>query len=430
MLHRMLVRRLYLHRRTLSLFLLVGALTTGVLCLLIWQVDTDCLRRQALLLDRVCGRYRRGEAAGRLCEPLCEQQLRFLRCPNAGAHDGKQFVLVAEDRRTGERLVLKLREFLRELPTLDAVDRDSLLGALRSALSATFRRTDADRFRVEHLLPDELVRTPERELPLNQLYSLFQLVQENEYTLTKVLGAAPDTRASPVFLRIHSHCGGLYAVRELDRLLDHSYLLPESGRSPAEKLAVARLLLEFLARFERLRLGFEICDSKIEHYGFASGESGRSAGRSTAGGDDELWMIDADMVNHEETVDENIRSIQNCSQDSDCDFVQCRGRCSRSAAGEAQCERSRAEDNLGRVCRLLLFLDERAAGYEGHEGHDTGLGLLGSLSAVHLPQLRKIRQLCEQSQKRDPRKVDPDGAGKRAGQVIRQLDELIAIFGR
>lgn len=142
---------------------------------------------------------------------------------------------------------------------------------------------------------------------------------------------------------------------------------------------------------------------------------------SSVGKQERVFLIHSDMVHHRQIVQGNISSIKNCTINQDCDLVQCEGICAKNNSSGVQCEMDADEDNLGRICRMLLFVSSTPSGLY--------FGLLGSLPSVDARSLNRIKELHSHPFKRSsnawPRRKETIDKIK---EIVLQLDRLIYIL--
>lgn len=266
----------------------------------------------------------------------------FNECPNLYWHDGKELVLALT--WNGQRLILKGRSiFEREMLIADheafLTDQAKYQIAFERLLNATF----IGKVKIEpnRLLPwahsssDSAITSSN----LTALRAAWLLAQDNEYVLGKSLSG------KLIFPEIKSSCKHFYLVESAERILDLTYIIPSVhlvtrpyARSPYDKLEVAIKLLEFLHRLEREKTGLELCDVKFDHFGFYQNES-------------LLLMIDSDMIYNKQVTTESIVATTDCSNDRDCDFIDCEGLCT-----DGKCKYDANDNNLKRICRNMLFM--------------------------------------------------------------------------
>lgn len=243
--------------------------------------------------------------------------------------------------------------------------------------------------------------------------------QDNEYVLSQSLWKShpPDLQ---VFPKVLSTCGHFYVVELCDEILDLSYMSPTTlssfpllgslfhsllsdsnsrviSRSLLEKVNTAIKLAKFVSRIVTINSGLELCDVKFEHFG--------TFWSTNAETDPMLLMIDSDMIYHRNVARENIRSIDACESDRDCDFIDCQGICTRSnvskisltqgwfksivsssesSSGDVTCEYDATDNNLKRVCRNMFFM--------GHFGW-TEMGLLSELEST-FEEISSLKHIC------------------------------------
>lgn len=185
---------------------------------------------------------------------------------------------------------------------------------------------------------------------------------------------------------------------------------PVTSRSLLEKVSTAIKVAKFVSRLVSINSGLELCDVKFEHFGMYWSTNAET--------DPMLLMIDSDMIYHRNVARENIRSIDTCESDRDCDFIDCQGKCrpnvsssltnvsrsltnvSRSSLTEGwfksivsnpvnvekvTCEYDANDNNLKRVCRNMFFM--------GRIGW-TQMGLLPDLESTFGLEITSLKHIC------------------------------------
>lgn len=265
----------------------------------------------------------------------------FNECPNFYWHDGKELVLSLT--WNGENLILKGRSiYEKEMIMSDhkyyLTDQKNYLNAFEKVINSTFLgkvTVDPDiLIPWKHSRSDAIINSN-----LTALWTVWLLSQDNEYLLAKCLSQ------KYIFPEIKSTCRHFYLVESAERIMDLSYIVPAVNlvtkiyaRSCKEKLDAAIKLIEFLIRFEQAYTGLELCDVKFDHFGFYQNEQ-------------ILMMIDSDMIFNKQVTNESIVAIQNCSTNTDCDFIDCKGYCSNE-----KCLFDINDNNVKRICRNMFFM--------------------------------------------------------------------------
>lgn len=355
--------------------------------------DQSCQENIAQLRNEICDDFSVNKSIGNFCHDLCiSSNVKITGCPNYLWHNGKDFVVTVEWR--GRKAILKARNLKDSDPfgadNEDKLEKKHFLRGLADVLSATFvfntEKHNAERFTTNDLIPWGEGNVQLAELNRTSLLNLWLLAQDNEYILSKVLGSSAFTYKTIVFPKIIGTCGHFYLVEFSDEILDFAYVLPSSAgsmsRSFSDKLQVSIELMEFLATFERLETGFELCDVKFEHFG-----------RFYENGNSLLRMIDSDMIYHKETAREAIAAIKDCSNNRDCDFVDCEGECLRSESSSYSfCQLNPNDNNLKRICRNMLFM-----GKFNFMGYETQMGLLPGAPVEHEESLKIVKEICSKN---------------------------------
>lgn len=169
-----------------------------------------------------------------------------------------------------------------------------------------------------------------------------------------------------------------------------------TSRSLLDKVSTAIKVVKFVSRVVTINSGLELCDVKFEHFGIYWSTNAET--------DPMLLMIDSDMIYHRNVARENIRSIDACQSDRDCDFIDCQGKCmpsnvSKSSltegwfksivsdvskSGKATCEYDLTDNNLKRVCRNMFFMGRISW---------TEMGLLAELEST-FEEITSLKHIC------------------------------------
>lgn len=296
-------------------------------------------------------------------------------------HKGKDYVFNVIDQDENE-FVLKSREL--NLPNGFAInfanyqnDRTLLVHSIEQLIKETFK-TDLNKSQINHnLIPSDKQTNLDnlKNLDFVTLFNLYKLLQDNEYLLSTVLNNVDQFRSFKTLPSIISTCGNWYLVEKSNFIVNHNYL--DRTQTTKIKLLIGKKLIDFLINFESMHIKFELCDVKYEH--FASENLNSS-----------FLLIDSDMIYHRTNVKENIKAIQNCQKDDDCDFNDCKGIC-KKLIGTSICELNETDNNLKRICRNLFFLEPFNLNqlYES-----TSLGLFVNLEQTFESDIKLVYDLC------------------------------------
>lgn len=375
--------------------------------------DQSCAENIATMRDEICSEFRANNAIGNFCHDLCTtNKMTILGCPNYFWHNGtvaasssvtrtysnslfagKDFVVTVKWK--GRKAILKSRN-LKESDPFGAENHNTIelkhfIRGLGDVMRATFmfgiEKENAVRFSASDLIPFATESSANiSTLNRTALSNLWLLAQDNEFILSKVLGTSNFTSHSLVFPRVLGTCGQFYLVEYAEEILDFTYILPSTSATSLSKpyeqrLSTAMLLVEFLKRFELLNTGLQLCDVKFEHFGVYNDENNSRS----------LRMIDSDMIYHRETAREAIAAIKECSDDRDCDFVDCEGQCLASEGSSYSfCQMSPVDNNLKRICRNMLLM-----GKFNVMGYQTQLGLLPGAPQEHDTAVQEIATICQ-----------------------------------
>lgn len=347
-----------------------------------------CWQLKYQALNQICGSYFDRRYIGLGCEQFCvRKELSLSGCPNLLYHHGKDYVFTAIDKKQNE-YILKSREL--QLPvnfTINFInnhDRALLIRSIREQIKETLKGA-LDLSSISNLIPsDKPVDVASLDsLDFVTLLNLYDLTQDNEYLLSIVLNNVDRFKSIEILPRIISTCGAWYLVERSAFIIDYSYL--DRTHTTGEKLLLSRKLVDFLVRFESMHMQLELCDVKYEHFAVNSLSSVSDLNSSS------LVLIDSDMIYHRENIKENIRAIQNCQKDADCDFNDCKGTCTVRSNGTSSCNLNRRDNNLKRICRNLFFVEP----FRLDELHNANsLGLLTNLEPALNGAVKLVYDLC------------------------------------
>ncbi|XP_076028353.1 divergent protein kinase domain 1C [Oratosquilla oratoria] len=140
-----------------------------------------------------------------------------------------------------------------------------------------------------------------------------------------------------VFPRLYDTCANYYGV-EFAKPLTGNAMLPLS-MSWEERLYKALDILHYVNKLEMIwPEPIHLCDVKHDHFGWTS--------------DGNVVFLDLDAVLTEESLRKSIESTGSCSEDEDCSFFDCWGRCSQKTA---RCLQGRSNTNLQVVCDKVFL---------------------------------------------------------------------------
>lgn len=348
-----------------------------------------CWRLKYQALNQICGSYFDRKYIGRACEQFCVQRkLSLSGCPNLWFHQGKDYVFNVVNRNSTE-YILKSREL--QLPVnftinfIDSNDRTLLIHSIRQQITETFKGV-LDLGSISELIPHDKSTSVAslNSLDFVTLLNIYDLIQDNEFLLSTALNNVDQFESIKILPKIVSTCGNFYMVEKSNFIVDYSFL--DQTHTAEEKLMLSRKLMDFLVAFESLNLELELCDVKYEH--FAAYHSVPSISDLNSSG---LVLIDSDMIYHKLNIQENIRAIQNCENDADCDFNDCKGACTVRRNGTSTCDLNRSDTNLKRICRNLFFVEP----FKLDELHDAkSLGLLVNLEPSLNEAVKSVYDLC------------------------------------
>ncbi|XP_062335629.1 divergent protein kinase domain 1C isoform X1 [Osmerus eperlanus] len=323
------------------------------------------------ILNRLCEEYREGSLTGDMCEDLCVQgRVSYQRC--LYYENGKK---VIEARWNGSPVVLKsklenfssyeplgLLEYQEpgeELSPLDMVFYATLeirnsLGlevgnsSLENLLSQGLGGAAAGRGAVGRIVGGG---AGVRSYSQAELASLWSLLQQEEYTILRVL-----QDLTPHVAMVTGSCGHFYALEYLwaghawDQNIFPLEEVSVAGESPPSgglgsgrrwraREMIHRIALSFLDMVWHFDHDFthrlHLCDIKPENFAIRK--------------DLTVVAIDVDMA----FFDPKMRDLldQNCSSQDDCNFFDCASRCDLR---KKRCSRRRSNSNLQVICDKIF----------------------------------------------------------------------------
>ena len=309
-----------------------------------------CEKLKSEAINEICLSYKSNQFVGQLCHSLCDEKtLKLTDCPNIDGHNGKDYVFVGQlSNQLSNKIVLKART----LTTFELIGNNNwkkyfknnkkfIIRAINDLMIARFgdvfigetvdNRNDF--YFIDKLLTEGMLRRGDH---LNEtvLLNLWLLIQDNEYVMSRYYPT--------IFPPIVGTCGHFYGVQYSDQILDFSYFLPNywfiSTKTIEKRLEIGGKLMDFLTRFQTIRPKLELCDIKFEHFGFFK---------------DSLLMIDSDMIYTKRAAIHSIESLSDCKDNSDCDFIDCKGICRQN-----KCSIDETDDDLKRLCRNIFFMEK------------------------------------------------------------------------
>ncbi|XP_054164839.1 divergent protein kinase domain 1A-like [Oppia nitens] len=319
--------------------------------------NLKCNQLKSKALNEICIEFMRNQFTGHLCHELCQSKtLQLIECPNIDGHNGKDYVFVGHryDQQSGQ-LVDKIVLKARTLTTFELIgstswiksfanNRQLIIKAINDIMTARFGRLPKQQvisdtndnqinyFYVNQLI-DGLIDGKGDQLNETILTNIWLLIQDNEYVLSKIY---PN-----IFPTVVGTCGHFYGVKYADRVIDISYFTPHYwplvSQTFEKRIEIGIKIMTFLRDFILIDPKLELCDIKFEHLALMSGR---------------LYLIDSDMIYTKKAVIESIEWISHCSEDSDCDFIDCKGVCIK----DNKCVIEVTDDDLSRVCRNIFFM--------------------------------------------------------------------------
>nr|XP_006634559.1 PREDICTED: protein FAM69C [Lepisosteus oculatus] len=299
------------------------------------------------ILERVCDQYKEGILTGDLCEDLCvSQKVEYRRC--LYYENGKK-VIEADWRGLPIILKSKLENFsayetfglldyqeMHEISTMDIVFYTAM--EIKSSLGLELKNTTVPKLWTKHL--------EERVEPYSkaELASMWSLLQQEEYTLFKIL-----QDLSKHVVKVLGSCGHFYAVEHLiaghtwnqnlfclEELLDPSRV---TQKRRALREAIHKIALSFLDMVSHFENDFSyklhLCDVKPENFAIRK--------------DLTVVAIDVDMAFFEPKMQDILE--QNCTNDEDCNFFDCFSKCDMK---KNKCGSKRTNSNLQVICDKIF----------------------------------------------------------------------------
>lgn len=295
-------------------------------------------------------------------------------------------------------------------------DRDLLIRSIEQIVKETFK-DDLDVNLIEKIIPLHKSTSLSHldQLDFTTLLNIYRLLQDNEYLLTMTLNNIKKFDSFTVLPRLTSSCGNFYLEEKFNSIIDHTYL--DNTHSTNVKLSISKKLIDFLVNFESMKINFELCDLKYEHF----------ASHNLSSPNSSLVLIDSDMVYHHNNVKFNVEAIKNCESDEDCEFVDCQGICRRDANednGDRRCNLNLNDNNLKRICRNLFFVEP----FNINQLHDkSSLGLLVNLERKMDANIKLVYDLCFQDNLLNLQTSNKYSLNERIELIRSKLNSLIVI---
>lgn len=215
-------------------------------------------------------------------------------------------------------------------------------------------------------------------LRMKEMENLWVLLQDNEYLLS-VIYTERD-----VFPQLLGTCGPYFAVEYMEPVQDTSSVLATdvNRENWGRRLRTAILIVELLDELEGgFKEPFHLCDIKLEHFGMVKGGN-------------KMKYVDLNNVYPTSMMKNMLKDIETCTEDEDCEFLDCRSYCNKAMG---KCANYISNNNLQVVCEKI-FLGWRMS---------NRVLVPGLLMSEHTPsELASILRQC----------ANPDGhAGKPRG---------------
>lgn len=138
--------------------------------------------------------------------------------------------------------------------------------------------------------------------------NIWFLTQQTEYLIMKYY---EDLN---VFPKVIGTCGPYYVVEFIQPLSNYFLMIYPSWKEGFYKRAeLAVKVLNFLEESEKHFPFLHFCDIKVGHFGLDKNSN--------------IKLLDLDMVFFESSLIQHMLSIDNCTTDEDCSFIDCKGSC-------------------------------------------------------------------------------------------------------
>ncbi|XP_044760312.1 divergent protein kinase domain 1C [Coccinella septempunctata] len=224
-----------------------------------------------------------------------------------------------------------------------------------------------------------------------EIDSMSTLVQDNEFLVLTFFSG------NDIFPRLVGTCGSYYATEYVEPIQVKSSLLAltDNVKDWIWRLQISTQILELLKKLETdFQEPIHLCDIQMEHFG-------------TYQQDESLRYLDLNQLYSRTIINKFFRNVS-CQTDEDCDFFDCRSKCSLQTK---TCAHGVTNNNFQVVCEKLFL---------GWRRSNTVI-VPGLLLSQHTPSdLAEVVRQCANPENEvgKPRK-SPDG------NVIKRMYELI-----
>ncbi|XP_049808424.1 divergent protein kinase domain 1C isoform X1 [Schistocerca nitens] len=324
----------------------------ALICLLLIIIATYYLVQWGIMctnieswqhVGKLCQLYRKGEATGNLCKPLCiDKQIRSLKCH--AFHAGKEAVFSADWE--GTRLVFKTSQRIKDEYTEPVTwlktrglehypNEDEFKMMIRDviALKLNLSISNDQLKRLSRLGFSKHNDISERH---NEMKNIWALLQDNEY-LCSVLYADRD-----LFPQLIGTCGPFFAVEYVEPIKSAPTILSlsDSRDDWAGRVKMAVMIMDLLDELDtNLPEPFHLCDVKVSHFGLTKGEQ-------------RVKFLDLDSVLPRSVVGHITGGGQQCTKHEDCDYFDCRSKCNLK---KLRCDAPVVNNNLQIVCEKIFL---------------------------------------------------------------------------
>ncbi|KAK5642543.1 hypothetical protein RI129_008710 [Pyrocoelia pectoralis] len=354
-------------------------------------------------IHRMCELYKNGAAEGNLCIPLCDSQNQFtFTCQTY--HTTKEAVF----RVTWGDIRFVLKSAVSNIPAIHWYDNGALKYPSEKEFLSTLKAVT--KHMLNYTLPNSslnklaYLRPNQRKMDIKirriEMDNIWILIQDNEYLIAK---AYADRE---IFPHVMGTCGPYFGLEFIESLPETYSLLYDQDTKINWKRNVkyAIMMMELLEELDNnFREPLHMCDVKIRDFGITEPENGK------------VKVLDLDMVYPKSIVNRFIKDIKTCTQDEDCKYYDCRGRCNTELA---KCGRTITNNNLQVVCEKI-FLGWRMS---------STILLPGLLLSKHAPdELMVALRHCGNPENEDkiPRGAASEDVRKQIYNILVEIDQYM-----
>ncbi|XP_022908920.2 divergent protein kinase domain 1C [Onthophagus taurus] len=381
----------------------IAVIITCVLLYFVYKWNYICIFIEApLQINAVCDLFLKDLAIGSLCIPLCTtKEVKTISCENFLSNKLSVFTIEWHETKmvfkkitsnpssihwydNGKLKYPSEKDFLR---TIQAIVYNKL----------NFNITIQSANKLSRLKPNyQEINLGRRQ---KEIDILWRLLQDNEYLISSLY------IERDVFPQLIGTCGVYYAVEELDPILDTSsmWTIKYDKQDWGARLKTALLIIELLDELENgFHEHYHLCDIRTEHFGFTKSRT-------------KIKFLDLMSVHPKSIVSGYLQtSISSCRDDSDCEYLDCRGRCNLLTKKCTQV----TNNNLQIVCEKI-FLGWRMS---------KTILVPGLLMVPHTPsELAAILRQCSNPDMElgKPRTAASEDIKKRLYNTLIEMEEVV-----